>query len=343
MSVPGLPRLPAPRGEISAYLCRTLTGPAPDCRGSFPSVTAAGDPLGDDDLQLSLYLLYELHYRGFAGVAAGWEWSPVLLDLRSQLEAAYLGALCSGAAAAPNRVGANLTLGERVGRIVEAAPGPSLSRHIEHDADWSAVCEYVVHRSLYHLKEADPYTWALPRLAGRAKVAMAQIQLDEYGSGRPEWNHAALFAQTLRALGLDDTYGAYLDAVDATTLATVNVISLFGLHRRWRGALIGHLAVTEMTSPEGCRRIVGGLRRLGAPAVAALFYEEHVEADAMHDALCRRDLLGGITAEEPEIAADVLFGVRSALFVESRFAARLMKAWQEGRSSLRREPGFVRC
>lgn len=35
-----------------------------------------GDALTDDDLQLALYLCYELHYRGFAGVDPAWEWSP---------------------------------------------------------------------------------------------------------------------------------------------------------------------------------------------------------------------------------------------------------------------------
>ena len=50
------------------------------------------DPLGID-VQLTLYVCYELHYRGFAGVDPGWEWNPGLLHLRAQLEDAFLTAV----------------------------------------------------------------------------------------------------------------------------------------------------------------------------------------------------------------------------------------------------------
>ena len=77
-----------------------------------------------------------------------------------------------------------------------------------------------------------------PRLVGSPKAALVRIQGDEYGDGTACRMHQQLFAETMRALGLDPTYGAYLDALPGTTLATVNLISLFGLHRRWRGALV---------------------------------------------------------------------------------------------------------
>jgi len=54
-----------------------------------------------------------------------------------------------------------------------------------------------------------------------------------------------MFARAMAAVGLDPSYGAYLDPIPAITLATVNVLSLFGLHRRLRGALVGHLAVFQ--------------------------------------------------------------------------------------------------
>ena len=44
-------------------------------------------------VQLALYLCYELHYRGIAGVSDRWEWNPALLELRGELEARFLGAL----------------------------------------------------------------------------------------------------------------------------------------------------------------------------------------------------------------------------------------------------------
>ena len=83
---------------------------------------------------------------------------------------------------------------------------------------------------------------------------MVEIQADEYGGGRAERMHAALFARAMDALGLDSRYGAYVDHLPAVTLATVNLMSLFGLHRRLRGAIVGHLALFEMTSSIPNRR-----------------------------------------------------------------------------------------
>ena len=66
--------------------------------------------------------------------------------------------------------------------------------------------------------------------------------------------HAALFAARWTRSGLDSRYGAYVDHLPAVTLATVNLMSLFGLHRRLRGAIVGHLALFEMTSSIPNRR-----------------------------------------------------------------------------------------
>ena len=52
-----------------------------------------------------------------------------------------------------------------------------------------------MHRSAYQLKEADPHSWALPRLSGPPKAALVEVQADEYGGGRPERIHAELFAK----------------------------------------------------------------------------------------------------------------------------------------------------
>ena len=105
-----------------------------------------------------------------------------------------------------------------------------------------------MHRSAYQLKEADPHTWAIPRLHGDPKSALVRLQYDEYGEGVTRDAHAELFALHLQRLGLDPTYGAWLDWIPGSTLATTNLVSLFGLHRRWRGALVGHLALFEMAS-----------------------------------------------------------------------------------------------
>jgi hypothetical protein len=138
----------------------------------------------------------------------------------------------------------------------------------------------------------------------------------------------------MRALGLDPTYGAYLDRLPAVTLATVNLVSLFGLHRRWRGALIGHLAVFEMCSVVPMGRYANAIRRLGLGNDAAAFYDVHVEADAVHEVIASTELAMGFAEAEPARAGDVLFGAKALMAVEDRFARHLLASWQRRRSSL---------
>lgn len=292
------------------------------------------DPLADDDLQLALYICFELHYRSFPNVDPAWEWSPTLLSLRALLEEVFFKALEArlgrGEPVDPKRVGDHLFL------IEAGDEGVSLSRYLEIEAGIGEFREFVVHRSLYQLKESDPHSWAIPRLSGPAKTALLEVQTDEYGGGRPERMHSVLFAKTMRALGLDDRENAYLGYAPGVTLATVNLMSALGLRRERRGAIVGHLAMFEMTSAQPNRRYGNALRRLGFDAEATDFYDEHVEADAVHENIAAYDLAGGLAQQEPELAADIIFGARALLYLEDRLGRHLLAAWKEGETSLRR-------
>lgn len=290
---------------------------------------AEDDPLCGDDSALALYLLYELHYQSFEGVDDLWEWSPTLLRERAQLEAAFetrLRDVVGSGHCAPSDVMPTLSK-------IAAADGPSVSAHMDEVGTLAEMREFAVHRSAYQLKEADPHTWAIPRLAGRAKAALVDIQTGEYGDGVADQMHSELFATTMRELGLDSSYGAYLGDIPGVTLATVNLVSMFGLHRRWRGALVGHLTLFEMCSVVPMGRYSRALRRFGLPA-AARFYDAHVEADAVHEVVALRDMAGALAVDEPRLAADIVFGARAVQTVENTFAAHLLDAWSQNRSSL---------
>ena len=323
----GGPPLPSPRGPLSAHLLEHLVQPPHQVP---PPPVPGDDPLSGDDAQLALYCCYELHYRSWAGVDDGWEWEPSLLGFRRHLERAFEQRLHDelGHQPAPDDVALALC------RAIEQADGPSLSRHVQRQGTLDHVRELAAHRSAYQLKEADPHTWGIPRLHGRPKAALVEIQLDEYGGGSEAAMHATLFAVTMEALGLDSSYGAYLDLLPGTTLATTNLISLFGLHRRWRGALAGHLAVFEATSVGPMRRYRDALRRLGVGTDGRRFYEVHVEVDAHHEVVALQALAAGLAEVEPALAADLVFGGRALMLVEHRFTSAVLEAWLGGRSSL---------
>ncbi|MFF3325608.1 iron-containing redox enzyme family protein [Streptomyces sp. NPDC002889] len=317
--------LPQERGELSAAIIGYLRGGTP-----LPGdgVVPAAEPYGDD-LHLALYVCYELHYRGFADVDPACEWDPALLSVRRSIENRFLTTLRWDATHHDTTDDAMAEL------LVEPVRGHGVSHFLRDEGELWQLREYAAQRSLYHLKEADPHAWVLPRLRGRAKAGMAAVEFDEYGGGRAERVHARLFAELMTDLGLDTTYGHYLDAASAQMLATVNVMSLFGLHRALRGALVGHFAAVEVTSSPASARLAEAMRRTGAGPAAEFFYDEHVEADAVHEQIVRREVIGGLLEEEPQLDAEIAFGIDATGHLEDRLADHLLGAWREGRSSLR--------
>jgi hypothetical protein len=213
----------------------------------------------------------------------------------------------------------------------------SVASFVARKATFEQLREILVLRSPYQLKEADPHTFAIPRLRGRAKAALVEVQTDEYGGGRADLMHAELFARSMRSLGLDDRPNGYLDAVPAVVLAAVNALSHFALHRRLRGVLCGHLAAFEMTSSLPAKRYVTGMRRLGLDEDAWRFFDEHIEADAVHEQIAARDLCGGLLDDEPELAADVLLGASVCLGLDARVSEHVLSSWTSRHSALRVE------
>lgn len=323
------PRLPAPRGPLSAVVLDRLRGdPSPAARRMGSALLEQVDPYGED-LQLALYCCYELHYRGFAGVSEDLEWDPGLLAVRQQLEQIFLAALRSDVPG-----GTDVTAEVDV-LLVEVVDAGGVSHYLRRAGQLWQLREYVAHRSLYHLKEADPQAWVIPRLHGPAKAALVTVEHDEYGSGDPKRMHARLFAEMMTELGLCAHYGAYLDAAPAQTLAEVNFMSLCGLHRRLRGALIGQFATVELTSSPGSDRLVRAMRRLGCSPAAVKFYAEHIEADAVHEQLVRCGVLAPLLTTEPQLAADVVFGIQASTLLAEGFSQLLLREWTRNRPTLR--------
>ncbi len=83
--------LPSPRGPVTELLIGTLQDPPGTLEALEPPRFEA--PQLDEDLQLALYLCYELHYRGLPGVDDDWEWDPSLLSQRRELELEFERAL----------------------------------------------------------------------------------------------------------------------------------------------------------------------------------------------------------------------------------------------------------
>jgi hypothetical protein len=333
------------RGPVSAQFLTALGTPADRESAAMTRVlelTEAAldnvpDILTDDDLQLTLLLSYGLSYGGVTDSGGRWEWHPAQVAVRTTIEERFEDRLRElvGEHALPepdaDAVASSLFA------LTTDDSGPSLSRYLAKKATREQAIEFVIQRSIYTLKEADPHSWAIPRLTGRAKAGLVEVQSDEYGGGRPHRIHAAIFARTMRGVGLDDRYGVYVDRVPAITLASFNMMSMFGINGRLRGAIVGHLAAFEMTSSIPNRLYGNGFRRLGYGEDVTEYYDEHVEADAVHEQIAGRDLAGGLAEQHPELLADIMFGARACLLVDGLVGEHLLTCWEAGRSSLRDE------
>ena len=112
------------------------------------------------------------------------------------------------------------------------------------------------------------------------------------------------------------------------------MMSMFGLNRRLRGAIVGHLAAFEMTSSIPNRSYGDGFRRHGFGADVTGYFDEHVEADAVHEQIAARDLAGALAEDEPELLPDILFGAAACLTVDGWVGDHILSSWESGRSSL---------
>jgi hypothetical protein len=316
-------QLPRPRGPISRHVIEALASGRDQASTHIGTAAVLEDP----DAQLALWMLFELHYRGFDGVPDDREWDLGLLELRRTLEQRFeqdLREATESSLAALRQAG---EVGDQLLKLIAADSSPSPAAFLQRDASREQVLDFLRERSVQQLKESDPQSFVLPRIDGAAKVALAELQYDEYGGGRPERLHATLYADALRDSGLDPSYGAYIDDVSAISLASANLMSMLGLNRRLRGAAMGHLAAFEATSSVPSRRIAAGIERVGLPETVSAYFHEHVEADAVHEQVAVHDICGNLVTEEPALHDDVLFGAAACLHLAALSATELLERW----------------
>ena len=326
------------RGPLSEAVLRALTG-IRDAEGlgalASSAVDRAVNVTHDDDLQLALFVLYASSYGSLEALDPTQEWNPDLIEARRIIERAFEQELRERVPLPALPEPTVDDVARALFALTSEDAGPSLSRYLAKRATKQPALEFLVQRSVYTLREADPHSWAIPRLTGKPKAALVEIQSDEYGGGRPDRVHAGMFAKTMRGVGLDASYGAYLGAVPAVTLASQNMMSMFGLNRRLLGAIVGHLAAFEMTSSIPNRMYGDGFRRLGFGDDVNDYFDEHVEADAVHEQIAGRDLAGSLAEDRPGLLPDVMFGAAACITVDGWVASHMLSSFERGVSSLR--------
>ena len=332
-------RLPSARGTLTTTLFPALHGVGPFPVDELVSLVcdadSGGATLDDDDVHTALWAAYQLHYTGFDDVDDRWEWDPDLLRLRRALEDRFLAELRFRTAdIVQQALEAKGSVADRLFAMTENVEGPALAAYLRRDATHEEMLELLVQRSIHNLQESDPQAFVLPRVGGRPKVALAELLYDEFGAGRPERLHSALFARGLAECGLDDEPGAYVSVVPGVTLAFMNAMNLLALHRGHAAAALGHFGAYEATSSVPSRLVAAAVDRLGFPASVRAYFDEHVEADAVHEQLALREICGGVAEADPSVVPDLFFGAAVCLLTDAAVSQHLLSSWSDGRSSL---------
>ena len=303
------PLIPWSRGPLSTAVIDALQR-AP---GSFrmSGRVEVHDALRDDDFQLALYLSYEVRHRDFSG--ADWEWDADLLAFRGQLEQVFVARLREEVTRRYPRQTPEVD--EAIDHVIFTSTARSLLQHFVAAGDVDQLRELFVHRSASYSHD------------GRSEHDYRRPRGD--GSAPPD-----AFAATLIALGLDPSLGSYVEMMPGVTLAMANLHSMFEVHHRWRGALIGQLAVQEMTAGGRTEKWGDALDRFGVVHSSTGHPSGDANFDARYAALARDHLVSGLLGADPELEGDVLFGAEATLMLDQNFCDHLLSAWTHRRSSL---------
>ena len=126
------------RGALSDAILGALTGDGKRADEIVALAEVAGEEeaaVQDDDIQLSLFVLYTLSYGSLGQHGAEWEWDTRLIKVRTILERAFEAAVRRqvGAFAVPTARSADIA--DALFEMTKPTPGPSLSRYIARLAD----------------------------------------------------------------------------------------------------------------------------------------------------------------------------------------------------------------
>ena len=264
---------PKARGALSEALFEAMRVRPGDLAAALAGARAESV----EDEQIALWALYELHYRGFDDLDGDLEWEPALLALRQALERQFEARLRE------RYVGPELdgAFADNFFSFVEDHDGPSLADHVRRARRprpgaraAPAPLDLPPQGGRPHRLGGAAAPTARQGGAGRAPVRRVRRRRPQPAArpplrARAGGGRAALGVRRLRRRR------------PVEILEQNNAMSLFGLHRRLRGAAVGHLAAFETTSSLPSRRLAQGLDRLGLRRPMVDYYDEHVAADAV--------------------------------------------------------------
>ena len=218
----------------------------------------------------------------------------------------------------------------------ELVPPSGMGPFLREHATLDQMREIVAQRSLFFLKEPDPWAMVIPSLHGPAKAGLIDVLLDEYGWGRYDHMHSTVYETLMRKLDLEIAYDAYRDRAAWQYLAALNLQGMYARNRRLCRRMYGYIYLVEADSPRSMVNYLAAWSRLGIddPDVTR-FYDLHVTADEGHQQVALDEMIRPVVAAEPAAGPEIARGVLEGTVVHSWFSRHLVDSFSTGRTSFR--------
>ncbi|HEX9993142.1 MAG TPA: iron-containing redox enzyme family protein [Acidimicrobiales bacterium] len=299
-----------PTATLASRLERALDG-----GGDALDGLAGARPVDRRDAAVALLTVHDLHLAPLdaVGERTRWQHHPAVAALKGALEERHLARL-------PGWPGPAEPVDDAVAalrRLAVADQVPAVYAWLAEAAGWDDAVGFLVLEGGPDGGFDDLVALCQVGLAGEPKLEMARNYWDEMGRGRAADVHTELHRRFTAAAGvaLPPPAGQPVEALERRLLGSV-----LATNRALQPELVGALGLIELRAGPRCRRVVQGLRRLGAPDDLVTFYAEHATADPRHG----RDWLDHVVAPlaaDPRWAAGIVRGARWRAEVDARFLA----------------------
>lgn len=231
---------------------------------------------------LTLNVVHDLHLAPIDGLRGTerHQHHPTVVALKAELEGGMLRGLCEREQT--EDWGADLDEGDPVAAIrALAARGrmPEVYPWLADEASPEQIARFLALEGGPDGGFDDLVAACQIGLAGEPKLELATNYWDEMGRGASADVHTELHHVMVDALGLEIPPR---DDLPAPVLERGTLGGLLATNRWLQPQLVGALGLIELQAGPRCRKVAAALRRIGAPAEALVFYDEHAETDPRH-------------------------------------------------------------
>jgi hypothetical protein len=236
-------------------------------------------PIDWRDLLLSLSVIHDLHTAPLRQLDGRerLQHHPAVADLKWRLEEELVAELVRRDEQTDWRLPDTASAAMRAIGVRDMVP--QIYEWVAEDADRNEIVEFLSLEGGPDGGFDDLVAACQIGLDGAAKLELAQNYWDEMGNGSLARVHTELHRKLSRALGLS------CPPRDLQPVAALERSVLGGLlaTNRWlQPEMLGALGLLELQAGPRCRKVVAGLKRIGAGEDALDFYVEHATVDPRH-------------------------------------------------------------